>query len=533
MTSQQLDDQISRQRDIINFLKTSAPQWDRPNSRAENIEIIETHGATVLLGEEFALKLKKAVHFDHMDYGSPDRRRHFCERELSFNQKTAPDLYIGVKAVRYDENTGYSLAQTGEIVDYFLKMRRFPKGARLDEVAANGDLHERLVDELGDAIIRFHHQAQIVINPASVPDFHNVIDANFLQLDVFCPHILELEEVKDYRTQLHETVDAISPLLSKRIETELVRWGHGDLHLQNMCILDGKPLLFDAIEYQDEFVISDILYDLSFLIMDLWEKKLRPSANRIFNRYLNGIGWTQNIADLNGLSLLPFYLSMRAGIRVHVEGYRFEQSNEQSKKDHFATRTAELFKSSQQYLNPPPAQMVAIGGYSGSGKSTLASRLAPYLGVAPGAVHLRSDVIRRQIMSWDEFSPMPSEAYVPKISQRVYDTMLKIAGAVLDTGHSVIMDAVLDREVDQLAFEQIAKNRNIPFTGIWLDVDQAIMESRIEGRTRDASDATVEVLHSQLTRNPKKKQIWNSLDGNGTALQSLTLSLTLLGIEDF
>jgi len=176
--------------------------------------------------------------------------------------------------------------------------------------------------------------------------------------------------------------------------------------------------------------------------------------------------------------------------------------------------------------------MVAIGGFSGSGKSTLAARLAPYLGVAPGAVHLRSDVIRRQIMNWDEFSPMDQSAYTPEISQRVYDKMADIAGEVLKTGHSVILDAVLDREIDQLAFEKVAKAHKTPFAGIWLDVEKKTMISRIGKRQRDASDATAEVLEKQISRNNLKNQTWELVNGNGSPEQILALSLALLKLRE-
>ncbi|MEH6403449.1 MAG: AAA family ATPase [Sneathiella sp.] len=528
MKQRSLKEQTAQQQEILTFLKNKPHLWDTKTSYPDDIERIETHGATVLLGKHHALKLKKAVYFDHMDYSTPEQRRLFCEKELILNRKSAPTLYLDTVPIYTNLETGFSFDASGLVADHLLKMRRFPKGNRLDEFIEREDLSLELQEKLADAVISLHKSASIVTDKEKVPNFYDVIHKNFQQLDHFCPNILNLAEVEDYRQHLNECVAQQQNLLMSRINEQWVRWGHGDLHLQNICLLDDEPLLFDAIEYQDAFVISDILYDLSFLIMDLWERGLKAAANSIFNRYLTGMDCMMDPHGFEALKLFPFYLSMRAGIRTHVAGNRFLQSHEVKDKAAFADQTRQLFESSNTYLAPPPPQMIAIGGYSGSGKSTLARHLAPYIGAAPGAVRIRSDEIRRQLIGWDEFSKMPQSAYTSEKSATVYSQMALCAQAVLTSGHSVILDAVLDRESDQLSFEKIAKNLHIPFTGIWLNVDQKIMATRIEGRTRDASDATIQVLEQQVSRNNKKNSTWLQLDASGTAEQSLSHTLELL-----
>ncbi|MBL4741078.1 MAG: AAA family ATPase [Sneathiella sp.] len=528
MAESTLKEQHLQQQEILAFLKNAPHLWDTQSSEPEDIERIETHGATVLLGKYYALKLKKAVYFDHMDYSTSEKRRLFCEKELTLNRKTAPALYLDTLPIYVNLDESFSFDAGDHVADHLLKMRRFPKGNRLDEYIDREDLSLELQEKLADAVISLHTTAKIVASEKVVPDFCDVIHKNFQQLDGFCPHILDLKDVQDYRQRLNSFVKDQNNLLTSRITDQWVRWGHGDLHLQNICLLEGEPLLFDAIEYQDDFVISDVLYDLSFLIMDLWERNLKAAANSIFNRYLTGMNCMLKPQGLQGLQLLPFYLSMRAGIRTHVAGNRYLQSHDEEDKDAFEAQTRHLFGSSQSYLSPSPAQMIAIGGFSGSGKSTLARHLAPFIGATPGAVRIRSDEIRRQLIGWDEFSKMPQSAYTSEQSAAVYKQMAICAKAVLQTGHSVILDAVLDRECDQLSFEQVAKDLQIPFTGIWLNVDRQTMEKRIDGRSRDASDATIQVLQQQILRNTKTNSTWQQVDGSGTAEQSLDHTLQLL-----
>jgi aminoglycoside phosphotransferase family enzyme len=105
----------------------------------------------------------------------------------------------------------------------------------------------------------------------------------------------------------------VEPLLIARGSAGHVRRCHGDLHLRNIVLLDGEPTLFDAIEFDDAVATGDVLYDLAFLLMDLWEGNLREAGNIVLNRYL----WESDEAHVKGLAALPF-LSIRAAIRAKV-----------------------------------------------------------------------------------------------------------------------------------------------------------------------------------------------------------------------
>ena len=112
-----------------------------------------------------------------------------------------------------------------------------------------------------------------------------------------------------------DALERVKPLLPLRERAGLVRRCHGDLHLGNIVLIDGEPVLFDAIEFDDRIATGDVLYDLAFLLMDLIERGLHAAANIVLNRYLTE---TRRVHDLDALAALPLFMSVRAAIRAKV-----------------------------------------------------------------------------------------------------------------------------------------------------------------------------------------------------------------------
>lgn len=499
--------------------------WDHPQTLASDIKKIETHGSVVLLGKHHALKLKKQVTFDHMDYGSPSKRSACLHKEYQINSKTAQGLYLAVEYAQVQPDGQLNIGNHLTDGEPYLKMKRFADTHRLDHFAAINGISDILGEQLADGIIEFHKAATVITNAAIIPAFTSVISRNFDQLNQYCPVLFDQTDIDLFRRQLAQQLDQIEALLQDRFHQNWIRYGHGDMHLQNICILDGKPVLFDAIEYEDDFIIGDVLYDLSFLLMDLAAKGFQDTANQIFNQYVRKMGWLLNSRNLRVLRCLPFFMAMRAGIRTHVAASQFTQATTETDKNLFADQARNYLKTSFQYLHKPHPIAIAIGGYSGSGKSTIAKKIASMIGSNPGALRIRSDEIRRQLIDWDDFSPMPQHAYTSDMSQAVYTKMQEIALAALAEGHSVILDAVLDREIDRLMFQKSLSDTGTDFYGFWLVVDPAEMEARISGRTRDASDATVGILRLQLERHPLIQTDWTKINANGPVPETLKLVL--------
>jgi predicted kinase len=280
--------------------------------------------------------------------------------------------------------------------------------------------------------------------------------------------------------------------------------------------------LFDAIEFNDEIACTDVLYDLAFLLMDLWRRRLPCHANAVWNGYLGEIG------DHSGLCLLPLFLSCRAAVRAKTSATAARLQAESAARTDLERAAREYLAMAHQFLHPPPASMVAIGGFSGTGKSTLAVGLAPGVGAPPGAVVLRSDEIRKRLCGVSPLERLGPDGYTSEVSRRVYAAMTAQAAAVVRAGCSAIVDAVFARPADRHAIEQAAIDAGVPFRGVWLDAPEPLLVERLQKRRADASDADAAVLRLQATQGAGQIT-WQRLDASAPADVLLARAASRLG----
>ena len=488
------------------------------------VERLETHTAHVFLAGERAYKLKKAVHFPYMDFSTVEKRRSFCEAELALNRRTAPDLYLEVQAVRRLPSGALVLGQEeGEALDWLVVMRRFDQSALFDTMAERGDLTEPLMDGLADAIVGFHEAAETAPGRGGAKAFRGYVEGNAAELERAIGTVFDAGLIERVNQGCRAALKRVAKVLDDRRDGGHVRRCHGDLHLRNICLIDGRPTLFDCIEFNDDFALIDTLYDLSFLLMDLNYRGLRGHANRVLNRYLARPGY-------DGLAALPLMLACRAAIRAHVTA-RLVDGLEGEKREKVAAEARSYLDLALSYLDPSPARLVAVGGLSGTGKSTLARELAPALGVAPGAVILRSDVIRKRLFGVAETDPLPQEAYRPEVSRRVFAEIARLAGEVLAQGHAVIADAVYGEDWQRDGIANVAAKAGVPFEGLWLEAPQRLLEERVDNRRGDASDATSTVVRAQAAR-IRPPEGWRRIDTGGGKEASLAAARDALGLPE-
>jgi uncharacterized protein len=280
-------------------------------------------------------------------------------------------------------------------------------------------------------------------------------------------------------------------LLEQRGAQGFVRRCHGDLHLANIVLIDGMPVLFDAIEFDPIIASIDVLYDLAFPIMDFIRYDRHAAANTLLNRYL---GKTSN-ENLDALAALPLFISLRAAIRANVTLARLDRSRRD--KAEVPLSAGAYFELARLTIHPAAPVLVAVGGLSGTGKSVLARDLAPGVLPQPGAVVLRSDVLRKRYFRVDETERLPESAYSPEITEQIYEILVHRASRILSQGHSVVVDAVFAHEAERAAISDAARKLNVGFAGFFLEADLATRQSRVGRRERDASDATPEIAGLQ------------------------------------
>lgn len=445
---------------------------------------IETAISRVFLGETLAYKLKRHVSLGYVEFGTPERRLWALERELAFNARTC-DIYRRLRPITRAAGGGLEWEGPGEVVDYALEMRRFDDGAVLSKTpeAIDGDMAEAL----GRTIAGFHAKAPLKPQ-GGLTALAFTVGSNAQLLRELAPE-LGAEKVEALIALTEAEFERHTPLLAHRSATGFARQCHGDLHLGNILVEDGRPVLFDCIEFNDLLSDLDVQYDLAFLLMDLDFRGRRDAAVRVLSAYLDEAARSFPPELWDGIAALPLMLSVRAGVRAHVMAHSADPATGRR-----------YVEAGIAHLSPPPPRLLAVGGLSGSGKSTFARAVAPALGASPGAVILRTDEIRKRLLNVPPMQRMDSDAYTAEFYARTYDTMVDNARALLRGGASVVLDATFIDPGLRSRAEALARECGVPFEGVWLDAPAEVLEARVASRTGDASDATVQVLHGQMAR---------------------------------
>ena len=468
------------------------------------VERIDTHSAIVFLAGTRAWKLKRAVRFDYLDFSTATRRREMCEAEVRLNRRTAPSVYRGVVPITRDDSGSLALGGPGTAVDWVVEMARFDQAQLLDRLAARKQLDLAMMPPLATAIASFHRDAAPRRDHGGTVGMRWVLEGN---ASGFADHedVLDPAVCERLTNRTRAELDRHGALLEARRDAGLVRQCHGDLHLRNIVWLDGRPTIFDGVEFNDEIACIDVLYDLAFLLMDLWRRELPRHANAVWNGYL------AQTDDLDGLALMPLFLSCRAAVRAKTSATAARVQSDARQADDLRQLARTYLVLADRFLTASLPALVAIGGFSGSGKSTLARTLASEVGPAPGAVVIRSDEIRKQLFGVDALERLGADGYTAEMSNRVYAAVADRAGRTIGGDHSAIADAVYARPDDRQAIERVAADAGIPFVGIWLDAPEATLVDRATRRVADASDADAAVIRHQRAQDIGAMR-WRRLD---------------------
>jgi uncharacterized protein len=484
-----MSDETDIQQDVLAFLADPATHGGR------KVQRIDTHAASVFLAGERALKIKRAVRFPFLDYSTLGKRKEACEAELAVNAPYAPQIYLGVVPITRESDGELAIGGSGTAVEWAVEMQRFDETRTLDHLA--NQIDEALAEALARAVAAAHAKASVVDAQEWIAALGAYIGEH---VDAFrqYPDIFPDAEIDALAEKSRAAYQRIVPLLHERARRGFVRRIHGDLHLGNIVLIDGKPVLFDAIEFSDIIASGDVFYDLAFLLMDLVERGLKQAANIVLNRYL---AETWRLEDLDALAALPFFLSMRAAIRAKVTAPRMERAPPSERpaiaRPAIARPAYAYFAFALQAIAPPAPRFVAVGGLSGTGKTKLARTLAAELKPMPGAVIVRSDVERKALFGVGETEKLPADAYTAEVDARVYRALTDKARRILAAGHSVIVDAVFARPQERSAIATAGESTQRPLRGLFLTADLKTRLGRVGARAHDASDADNAVARAQ------------------------------------
>ncbi|MBD8892901.1 AAA family ATPase [Roseibium litorale] len=488
---------------------------------------IDTHANAVFLGGTRAYKVKRAVKFPFLDYSTLALREEACKREISYNSRYAPDIYLEAMPITRETSGRLALNGTGAPEEWTVVMNRFDDSQQLDLLASAAPLSQDLCDKLARMMVEAHKSAPVLSEKASsfLAELQSYTEQNEAAWAEH-PELFPPAQASRLTAISRNWLERAGDLILKRGAAGLVRLCHGDAHARNIALIGKKPVLFDAIEFSDAIATTDVLYDLAFLLMDLCTRNQKAAANRIFNRYLD----QARSADLDGpnlpegLAALPFYLSMRAAIRAKIAASAAANQQDDALRESQQADARSYFAHALAFLDPDMPELLGIGGLSGTGKSRLAYGLAPELGRAPGARILRTDVERKARFGLEETEKAPAEAYTQEASDAVYSALDHRARTLLASGHSVIFDAVLSKPAEREKLQSIAAACEAKFTGLWLEAGDHILKDRVSQRKGDASDATPEVIDKQKTYDIGDLGGWIRIDASGTPEQTRALA---------
>jgi aminoglycoside phosphotransferase family enzyme/predicted kinase len=485
-------DELARQARLVSALRAVLAR-----GHCHDIALVETHISYVLLTGRFAYKIKKAVSLGFLEFGTLAARRFFCDEELRLNRRLAPETYVDVVPI-----TGSVEAPlpggTGPAIEYALRMREFGQDELAESLLARGLLLPRHIDALAARVAAFHGRVDVapVRGTLGAPDaILRLAAENFTELRPLQDDerdLADLDALAAWTRAQH--ADCASAMAQRRAQG-FVRECHGDLHLGNVAIVDGAPLIFDCIEFSDELRWIDVMNEVAFMTMDLQARGRPDLAQRFLNAYLEITG------DYAGLAVLRFYLVYRALVRAKVACLRAAQLGS---GDVAASRRNEcraFIRLANELVRAPHPALVITHGLSGSGKTTLSQALLEQI----GAVRVRTDVERKRIHAVASANGDPAavtaELYTGAATRRTYRRVLALAQHVLAAGYPAIVDGAFLKLRQRRLARVLAARLDVPFAIVASTAREATLRQRIARRraaANDASDADLAILDRQL-----------------------------------
>lgn len=480
---------------------TSPETYPHP---VEVITTIETHISVIFLTGTYAYKLKKPVNFGFLDFSTLAKRHRYCELEITLNQRTAPNLYLQTLPLYFDGHH-FSFEPTSEIVDYVNQMVQFNPNDVLGRILDTEPLSHAQIQHLANDIAQFHQNAQTIHDnadktlPWGDPDnlLHPMLD-NF-------PTLLKTFHHPDDQYRLNQlaqwtvfTQKSLFPFLENRRQNGFVRACHGDMHLDNIALMDGIPFLFDGIEFNEQFRWIDVINDLAFLLVDLENRQHFLLKRQLLNQYLAVTG------DYEGLTCLTFYQVYRAMVRAKISALRSHQLETQPRlaKQTLAIAHHYIEQAEDIAYHIKTPKLILMQGVSGSGKSHYAQQLLHY----EDAIIISSDIERKRLYGIPPLHRVTAsekpQLYSSEMSQKTYQRLLILSEQLLTLGFSVIVDATFLKESHRQPFQSLATNIECDFKLFYIDPTQHLTQishnlKHRQQTNQDPSDATLDVMKMQ------------------------------------
>lgn len=315
----------------------------------KNSTFSETHISWIVLTDQYAFKMKRPVKLSFLDFSTIEKRKFYCLQEVKLNKRLAPDMYIGVipitKSLIAEESNN-----NDDIIDYAVQMKRMDNDKEMHKLLEDDKVTEKHLEKLAQKIAQFHKDTQIVKNAFNTAgmieeftDINNVldddsedqlIDPDYKEIVLNC-----IEKSKSYLNDNRS-------LFNDRIISGFQRDCHGDLNATNIFLYDD-PVIFDCIEFNDEFRYIDVLNEIAFLCVDLDFYGSKDLSSFFAKSYMQSFDMKD--VDMPD-SLFNFYKCYRANIRAKVTLLSLSEYPEDKNKQKDAEGYIKLMEGYSEYF---------------------------------------------------------------------------------------------------------------------------------------------------------------------------------------
>ncbi len=460
--------------------------------QVRRIEIRETHISKVFLTGEYVYKVKKPLDLGFLDFSTLEKRRFYCDREISLNRRLTHDIYLNMVAITLN-NGEYGLGKGGQTVEYAVRMRQLPDASSLQQMIKARKINKPHMVDLGRKLAQFYLQAPESKALGAEGAWQNVFDAckeNFRQTKNFCDSLLDKET---WETLQGATISFLKGRRSHfihRYKAGKFRDCHGDLRTGHVYFTDKGIQIIDCIEFNDRLRHIDVISDLAFLLMDLDFHGEKGLGDCLLNEFL---GQTD---DTKAVLMMAFYKCYRAFVRCKVNCI-FLSSNDLHSKERETAQSHALkyldlsYQYALQFSRP---RIWVICGMPATGKSTIAKALSQILDIEP----IRSDLVRKKIFGLKPHEKgevlFEEKIYSSSAGSLTYGKLLCLAQQEIENGASVILDATFSRAKHREDLISLAKDKGIKPVFLECTAAEETIKERLRRResTPSVSDARLD-----------------------------------------
>lgn len=283
-------------------------------------KLVETHISYVILGTRFAYKFKKEIKYSFLDFFTLKKRKFFCEREVMLNNRISKGIYLDVVPVSKEGDEIYVDGPAGKIIDYAVKMKRLQDDKQMHLMLKKNQVNKKHIKALAVLIRNFHDHAD-VIHTKFIQDHFASRFNDLLSVSDFIKSVLGASHDKMIANAIHASDTFLQEhqnLFKQRIIAGDIKDCHGDLHSRNI-FLYTKPIVFDCLEFNDEYRHIDILDEIAFFCMDLEAEGFfelsRTFTDEYFRTDKKQFGTKEQL-------LFTYYKCYRANVRAKVNALR-------------------------------------------------------------------------------------------------------------------------------------------------------------------------------------------------------------------